>query len=80
MDYIYQGEDIHSVADYTDDQLTDFIDSLTQDQFSKITGFFETMPHLEKKVKYINPCTKEEETVTLRGLQDFFKSPSATTP
>lgn len=80
LDYIYQGEEMYSASDYTEDQLTDFIDNLTQEQFSKITNFFETMPHLEKEVAYTNPCTKEEETVVLRGLQDFFKSPSATTP
>ncbi len=80
LDHVYQGEEIFSAKDYTDTQLTEFIDSLTQDQFAKITSFFETMPHLEKEVTYLNPCTKEEETVTLRGLQDFFKSPSATTP
>jgi hypothetical protein len=80
LNHVYQGEEIFSAKDYTADQLTEFIDSLTQDQFAKITSFFETMPHLEKKVTYLNPCTKEEETVTLRGLQDFFKSPSATTP
>jgi len=79
LEFIYQGETVYSAKDYTENELTEFIDNLTQDQFSKITSFFETMPHIEKEVTYFNPCTKEEETVVLKGLQDFFKSPSATT-
>jgi hypothetical protein len=79
IEYIYQGDEIYNASDYTGTELNDFVDNLTQEQFAKITKFFETMPHLEKEVTYTNPCTKEEETVTLRGLQDFFRSPSATT-
>ena len=79
IDYIYQGEEVFSSKDHTKKQLEEFVDSLTQNQFQHITEFFETMPKLSHEVEYFNPCTKEKETTTLTGLQDFFQSASDTT-
>ena len=53
-----------------------FIESMNEEQFSKILDFFKTMPQLVKEVEF--EVNGKKETVTLRGLQDFFGSPSVT--
>lgn len=52
-------------------ELESFLDSMTKDQFDKVIFFFETMPKIEKSVKY---TTSDEvvRTIVLRGISDFF--------
>ena len=68
---IHFGEDIYNKVDITDQDLDEFIDSLTQDQFANLQEFFETMPKLKHEVDIVNPNTNVESTVTLEGLSDF---------
>lgn len=50
----------------------EFIDSLSQEQMRRIVEFFSTMPRLNHTAKYSCPSCGQEDTVTLRGLNDFF--------
>ena len=53
------------------EELGNFIDSMTKDQFDSLLSFFVTSPRLEKVVKYMtNDGVKRE--LTLSGLGDFF--------
>lgn len=79
IDSIYDGEQMFSGKDHTKRELIDFVENLTQEQFLKISEFFETMPKIRYTTKYKCPCSGEEKEITLSGLQDFFGSPSATT-
>ena len=65
------GDDIYNVVDISNEELDEFIDSLTQDQFATLQSFFETMPKLRHKVEITNPKTKVKSTITLEGLSDF---------
>ena len=65
------GDDIYNVVDISNEELDEFVDSLTQDQFATLQAFFETMPKLRHKVEITNPNTKVKSTVTLEGLSDF---------
>ena len=58
--------------DVEEQGLTDFIDSLTREQFLKIQEFFDTIPKLKKELDF--KCTKcaYEEKVILEGIQSFF--------
>jgi F420-dependent methylenetetrahydromethanopterin dehydrogenase len=62
---------IYNVVDISNEELDEFIDSLTQDQFATLQSFFETMPKLRHKVEITNPNTKVKSTITLEGLSDF---------
>ena len=46
IDYIYEGEKNYPVKESTKEELKDFLESLPQEQFSKIRKFFESMPRL----------------------------------
>ena len=71
VDTIKFGDDIYNVVDISNEELDEFVDSLTQDQFATLQAFFETMPKLRHKVEITNPNTKVKSTVTLEGLSDF---------
>ncbi len=83
IDYIYDSETMYSSKDHTEKELEEFIESLTDVQFKKLSLFFETMPKLEHKLNLVckgsikdgkkkkTNCDYKEE-ITLEGLQSFF--------
>ena len=52
IDYIYDEENMYYAKDTPKEELIDFIDSLTKDQFSMIQKFFEDIPKLSKKIDF----------------------------
>jgi hypothetical protein len=72
IESIYEDEKIHLAKDIDKKELTEFLENLTADQMRKLTTFYNSMPRLEHKVKVINPQTKVESEVTLKGLASFF--------
>lgn len=72
IDYIFDNENVYKKEDYTTQELQDFIDSMTQDQFAKCGKFFETMPKLKHTIKWkCSKCGCDDE-ITLEGLTSFF--------
>ena len=79
IDHIYEGDKIYPAAESTKEELDQFVEDLTQEQFETFRHFFETMPKLKHDVEIENPNTKVKSKVTLQGIQDFFGSASPTT-
>ncbi len=83
VDYIYDKDKTYSNKDHTEKEMYEFLESLTDDQFQKLSKFFETMPKLRHKVlleckakvkgegKNKKACGYKEDLV-LEGLQSFF--------
>jgi hypothetical protein len=72
IEYIFDNENVYKKEDYTKQELQEFIDSMTQDQFAKCGKFFETMPKLKHTVKWkCSKCGCDDE-ITLEGLTSFF--------
>ena len=69
---IHDGEEIHHKIDITDNDLNEFIDTMSTAHLEKINHFFETMPKLTHTIKVTNPKTKKENEITLSGFDDFF--------
>jgi hypothetical protein len=69
---VYEGEVVHERTDFTDEELGDFLESLTSEQFASIQNFFETMPRLSHTVTVTNPNTKKKNKIKLEGLNSFF--------
>ena len=69
---IFQGEEVWETKDCTKKEVTEFLESLTNDQFMKLQSFFETMPKLQWKTEVTNPETKVKSEVVLEGLASFF--------
>ena len=84
IDYIYDAEKTYSTKDHTAAEMEEFLESLSDEQFQKISKFFETMPKLKHEVKL--ECKNKvkgegkkkdkecgyKEDMTLEGLQSFF--------
>jgi hypothetical protein len=78
IDYIYDNENTYPLKDHTEKEVDDFINSLTDAQFQKMSNFFDTMPVLKHEFQI--KCTKKKkdktcghkETQTISGLQSFF--------
>ncbi len=83
IDYIYDKETTYPSKDHTEKEMNDFLESLTDTQFQKLSKFFETSPalkhdvnlHCKNKVKGKGKEKKEcgyKEKITLEGLNSFF--------
>jgi hypothetical protein len=70
---IHHGDDVYNKVDMTNKEIEEFIDSLTTDQFKKITDFFNTMPKLRHIIEVTNPKTGVKSEVVLEGLQSFLE-------
>ena len=69
---IHDGEKVYNKIDMSDDELEEFIDSLTGEQFENLSNFFETMPKVQHSIEVTNPKTKKKGEVVIEGIQSFF--------
>ena len=69
---VYDSKDVYEKVDMDRDDLDEFVDSMTHEQFQRIQTFFDTMPKVRHKIKVKNPKTGVEGEVVLEGIQDFF--------
>jgi hypothetical protein len=72
IDYIYQGNELFYGKEQSQEELLDFINNLTSEQFAKVQKFFETMPRLKQEVNYNCPVCNRAHHKVLEGLQSFF--------
>ena len=69
---IHEGEKVFNEVDISESELEEFVDSLTAEQFSGITNFFDTMPKVQHSIEVTNPKTKKKGEVIIEGIQSFF--------
>lgn len=72
IEFVYNSEEMFSSKDQKPEEVRDFVNNLTQEQFQKLQLFFETMPKLEEQVKYTCPMCKKDHEKVIRGLDSFF--------
>ena len=71
IDSIFDADAVYPADSESSKSLTNFIDSLNNVQFLKLSEFFREMPAVKHTVNYKCQCGKEQEQV-LRGLSSFF--------
>ena len=72
IDYIYDKEEVYKKEDSSEKELSAFIDDLSQEQFTNVMKFFETMPKLKHTINWkCSKCGCDDE-VTLEGMSNFF--------
>lgn len=69
---IYDADNIYDPSSYKEEELEEFILSMSQPQFEKIKNFFDTMPQLKKDIEVTCKQCGYKKSVTLTGLKDFF--------
>ena len=70
---VHDGETVHHRIDMSEDDLDNFIDSMSTDNFENLSNFFETMPKLMHVIEVTNPVTKKKSEIPIEGLQSFFE-------
>lgn len=73
IDYIYTSTEIYHSKEQTREDLIEFLNNMTSDQFVKVQAFFETMPKLRKEIDYKCPVCGKEHHKVIEGLNSFFQ-------
>jgi hypothetical protein len=74
IEKIYEGEEVYELKDFSEEEQTEFINSLPAEAFQNIQNFLTSLPSVEMEVDYKikkNGKNKNKKTV-LKGLNDFF--------
>jgi hypothetical protein len=71
LDKIASDDEVHEFSGYSDEEINDFVDSLSADVIKGIQIFFEKMPKLRHEMKYEN-SNNEEKTFVVEGMRSFF--------
>ncbi len=72
IDKVYDSENVHDRKDFSRDDIEEFVEGLTKDNFEKISNFFETMPKTQKKVEHKCPNCGHEDEIDIEGIENFF--------
>lgn len=72
IDYIYQGEEIFYTKEQKHEEVLQFLNNLTSEQFIKIQNFFASMPRIKKEIEYTCPVCQKQHRKMLEGMQSFF--------
>ena len=72
IDYIYDKTGMHSYKDYTLDELKEFVENLTEENYSKLERYIDSFPTIAAKINAT--CTKcgFEHKVRYTDFIDFF--------
>ena len=73
IDQIYNGDEVFESADLSVKELDEFVNHLTTRQFNMIRKYFESLPVVSHLIKYKNPKSGKDFTLTLQGASDFFQ-------
>lgn len=72
IDFIYDADQIFSAKDQKKEELLEFLNNLTSQQFAKVQEFFQTMPQLRVDVNYTCPVCGLVHNKYMEGLASFF--------
>ena len=71
IDTIYDEDNVYIANEYSEEELSEFLDSLDVNTFDKIREFFENMPKLRHTLNYKNRLGNDR-VIELNSLKDFF--------
>ncbi len=72
IDGVLTDESRISFKDISANEATEFLESMTSDQFAKIRDYMESQPSLKHNVEYDCSSCGKHNKMTLEGMQDFF--------
>lgn len=71
IDTIYDKEDVYVASEYTQEEISEFVDGLSVEVFKEVKSFFENMPKLYHLIEYTNKKGSKRK-IELKNLKDFF--------
>jgi hypothetical protein len=72
IDKVFTQDEIHDSKDQTTEEIVEFIEGLTTEQFEKIVEFFITSPKIFHNIEYTCSKCETENTVVVEGVENFF--------
>lgn len=72
MEAIQTEEENILLKDESREEIVRFLDSMTSDQFEKISEFVQEMPSMKKEVQFKCESCEGTSDVELKGIDDFF--------
>ena len=72
IEYIHDGDQFYYAKEADPSELLEFVDSLNQQQFSRIEEFFNNLPKLQKKVEFKCGKCGFDHSIDIEGLNNFF--------
>ena len=72
VDLVFDHETVYQAKDSTQEEIIDFLEALTVENFSKIEKWFDTIPYIKETIEKDCPKCGYHHSVVLEGLQDFF--------
>jgi hypothetical protein len=73
IEYIFDGDQYHYAAETSKEELTDFVESLNQEQFGRLEEFFNNLPKLNKKIDLKCGKCGFDHAISMEGLESFFE-------
>ena len=72
IEWIFDGEQYYHAYETSKEEMMQFIESLNQEQFSKLEEFFDHLPKMNRKVEI--KCSKcgFDHSISMEGLESFF--------
>lgn len=71
VDAVNTEDERYDRDSFSDQDLREFVESLTTDQFTKLAEFLSDIPKLEHEVSFTCTNCKTENTSVLSGMRDF---------
>ena len=69
---IYYGEEIHSTSDVPFEEVVDFVENLSSEQFTKVMELLTKTPYVSYDIEFACKKCGHKNTRELKGLADFF--------
>ncbi len=71
-EYVFDENGVYYANEYPKEEMIQFLEALTQDQFDRIVSFFEKLPKIEHDVTTTCQKCGFKHDLHLEGLNDFF--------
>lgn len=72
VESVFDEDNVYTRKDFNEEEITKFVESMTNTQFELIGKFYLNMPQLKKDVQCKCLSCGNEFQASFRGLQDFF--------
>lgn len=72
IDKICYDEEVYDIGDYSEQQLLDWIDGLTESQLQSMLEYFDSIPYCRIKVEWTCPVCGKRNTRYIEGVSSFF--------
>jgi hypothetical protein len=72
IDYIYDKKGMHSYKDYTQEELKDFVEGLTEEHYKKLEAYVDRFPTIRGRIEAKCPKCGFNHDVRYTEFYDFF--------